>query len=772
MLDSLCQSLLWAQTQTTLSDGVFKVLYFIGVVLLVIVLPLVLGSMIARALRMRGYEWRLGLIFFTLAVSSWIVFRAYDFEKGKFRIPLGVDLKGGVILIYEIETGGGTLGSQAAEQAGEINMGDLMQALTNRINPSGTKEIVIRPYGDRQVEIIIPEVDAEEVRNIKQQISTAGSLEFRIVANTRDHRDIIALAEEQAQDPDAARRVANRVMRGNEPVAFWAEAAKEKLRAGELAGNILRNSATGEMVDLQSLGPIRDAQQSLDDYLAENGLENVDVLVATDDGCDVTGDNLGMVSASVDEYLAPCVNFRLRGVGVSKFQLLTSSNLPDTDSTPPFYRHLGIILDERLISFPRLITTISDSGRITGNFSQEEVDFLVGILRAGKLPASLQKVPISENQIGSMLGDDTIQKGKTSIAISLVAVLIFTAVYYRFCGLVACGALLANLLFIFATMILLNAPLTLPGLAGLVLTVGMSIDANVLIFERMREELQHGAALRMAIRNGFDKATTTIVDSNLTTLISAVVLYWIGTDQIRGFAVTLILGILMSMFTAVFCARVVFDIAERRRWITQLRMMQFLGSTNVDFIGKRNLCIAGSVVLILIGLAGVVMRGKSIFDIDFTGGVSVTMVLRDSMPPDEVRGRLDSHFRGTSPPIKCSVNTVSVEGRPSNSVYKVDANLDSTAALEAAIETVFRSADGQNLLLTYEMAFADVKAVALAPSGIGPGSPSSATGKSIAPSPAPAAPDQPAPDQPAPDQPAPDQPAPDQPAPDQPAPDQ
>ena len=199
----------------------------------------------------------------------------------------------------------------------------------------------------------------------------------------------------------------------------------------------------------------------------------------------------------------------MQGEGVGKFQLLTSSNLPDMDSTPPFYRHLGIILDERLISFPRLITTISDSGRITGNFTQDEVNFLVGILRAGKLPATLTKEPISENQIGSMLGDDTIQKGKTGRRrvvdrrVRVHGVLLSLLPDWS----PAC-CLLANLLFVFAVMILLNAPLTMPGLAGLALTVGMAVDANVLIFERIREEMDRGAGVRMAIRNGFDRATS------------------------------------------------------------------------------------------------------------------------------------------------------------------------------------------------------------------------------------------------------------------------
>lgn len=264
----------------------------------------------------------------------------------------------------------------------------------------------------------------------------------------------------------------------------------------------------------------------------------------------------------------------------------------------------------------------------------------MGILRAGRLPTTLQKDPISENQIGSMLGADTINKGAWSIALSISCVLVFILIYYRFAGMVACAALLANLLLILALMITINAALTLPGIAGLVLTVGMSVDANVLIFERIREELKRGATLRMAIRNGFSKATTTIVDANLTTLITAVVLYVIGTDQIKGFAVTLILGILMSMFTAIFCSRVVFDIAERLKWLKQLRMMQLLGATQFDFVSMRRIAAVISTVLIGIGLIAVAVRGQGIFDIDFTGGTSVHVLLNESMPVDEVRSRL------------------------------------------------------------------------------------------------------------------------------------
>jgi SecD/SecF fusion protein len=689
-----------------------KALLFLGALLGVIVLPFVLGSVIAKSVKMRDYGWKIGLTLCTLACALFILSRSFDWETKKFKIPLGVDLKGGVILIYEVENTAVMSEKGAQDSEDSINMGDLVQALTNRINPSGTKEIVIRPYGDRQVEIIIPEVDPIEVERIKRLIDTAGALEFRIVANQRDHQYLLAAAE--AQSEDQARKLSRRVLVDGKPAGFWARAAKEKLSMAEVSDNILRNARTGAMIDIRQLPPMRDGEQLLQDFLEANELDDMDVLVATDDGVNVSGDNLGTVSAGNDELLNPCVRFRMKGEGVQKFRYLTSENLPSTDSTPAFYRHLGIILDERLLTFPRILTTISDNGQITGNFTQEEVDFLVGILRSGRLPATLQKVPISENQIGSMLGDDTIIKGKRAIGISLVAVLFFVLVYYRFSGFVACLALLTNLLLILALMVMLNAPLTLPGLAGLVLTVGMSVDANVLIFERIREELARGAALRMAIRNGFSKATTTIVDANLTTLITAIVLYAIGTDQIRGFAVTLILGILMSMYTAIFCSRIIFDIAERRRWIKELKMMAIVGATHFDFLGKRTIALVTSSLLIIVGLIAVAQRGQDIFDIDFTGGTSVTMVLKESMGADEVRSRISDKFSAMEPTPQFSVNTVSVEDRADSSVFKIDADVENVDDLESYIADAFKGPSGDSLLLAYSMDFADVRQVQVA----------------------------------------------------------
>lgn len=704
-----------AQEQSTFVDQTLKVAYILGILALVLVVPFLLGRALARLVRMPDYGFRFGLIFTSLALALLVLLRGWDWDKNQFDIPLGVDLKGGVILVYEVEP---------AEQNERVNMGDLINALTNRINPSGTKEIVIRQYGERQVEIIIPEVETEEVEEIKRRVRTAGQLEFRIVANQRDHERIIAAAEAQAEVDDPS-RFQRTVTVDGEDVGFWAEAAKEKLKPVEVSDTIMRDAKTGRIVTLDDIGPIESEDQSLEEFLQANlessGIENLDILVATDDGCNVTGDHLGVVSVGTDQLLNPAVNFRLRGQGARLFGLLTSQNRPDEDTQPPFYRHLGIILDQRLISFPRIQSTIRERGQITGEFSQEEVEFLVGILRAGRLPATLQKEPISENQIGSMLGDDTIRKGKVSIAVSLVAVLVFVAVYYRFAGLVACTALLLNLVLILAMMMVLNAPLTLPGLAGLVLTIGMSVDANVLIFERIREELSRGAALRMAIQNGFSRATTTIVDANVTTLITAIVLYAIGTDQIRGFAVTLILGILMSMYTAIYCSRAVFDVVERRRWIAKLKMLRLLGATKLDFIGKRRIALITSCLIIVLGLVAVGARGKRIFDIDFNGGLSVTMVLKESMAPSDVRSQINRYFEGFDPVVQCTVNTVDVEGREPNTVYKIDAGLpeQNVNVLENAIEETFRDSRGQSLLQSYAMEFGQLREEEVAATEIG-----------------------------------------------------
>ncbi|MFM8703793.1 MAG: MMPL family transporter, partial [Planctomycetia bacterium] len=283
--------------------------------------------------------------------------------------------------------------------------------------------------------------------------------------------------------------------------------------------------------------------------------------------------------------------------------------------------------------------------------------------------------------------------------LATIVVLTFMLAYYRFSGLVADLAVLLNIVLVVALMISIKAAFTLAGLAGLVLSVGMAVDANVLIYERMREEIDRGASVRMAIRNGFARAFSTIVDSNLTTLITGVVLFAIGTDQLKGFAVTLILGLTLNLFTAVFCSRVVFDLAERNRWITKLSMARIFGQPSFQFVRWVRPAVIGSLAFILLGLAAAADRGQGLFDIDFTGGTSVQVGFKpdNGMEIAEVR-------QAVSVLPDAAVSAVSVgESEERNLRYKIDTSLRDADEVERTLQKVF-----PDRLATYEMTFRDV----------------------------------------------------------------
>ncbi|GIW93794.1 MAG: protein-export membrane protein SecD [Pirellulaceae bacterium] len=712
---------LWGQ-----SDVWHNVAYLAGVIALFLV-PYLVSRPLARRLRVPEYRTRLGIVLFSLLAGVAVVAVA--------RYPrFGVDLRGGVILVYKVDvesTAAGQTGGSTEDQSAEdgqtgdsepqraavvdFQMGDLVEALKRRLNPDGLKEIVIRPYGVQQVEIIVPQAEGAEIEAVKRSIATAGVLLFRIVANTKDHMEIIREAERQLDDP-----VLKMLREVRDPdgriVARWVPVARaQEVIEGihplkeNVAGDIIRDGRTGQRI----VNIPREAFNSetrpvaFEKWLASQGIETVEVLMVEPEHemYDVRGDFLGMVRADFDENLRPCVRFSMKGIGAARMAALTSRYRPDKD--PEFYRRLGIILDNQLLSAPRIMSTIAESGQITGRFTQQEVDELVRILRAGKLPAVLHKEPISENQIGPMLGLQTIRQGSIAIAISLLAVLFFMLVYYRWAGGVACLALLLNLLLTYSLLIVLSASLTLPGLAGLVLTVGMSVDANVLIFERIREELKKGAALRMAIRNGFDRALNTIVDANVTTLITGIVLYVIGTDQVRGFAVTLNLGILMCLYTGVYCSRLAFEIGERNRWITKLRMLDWVGTPSFDFMGKARPAIIGSLVLIVAGIAAVVERNQRLLDKDIAGGVSVVMALREPMSDADVRRRLDEAVREARSQglrLEYTLNHMTVEGRDPGTIWKVDSSFSDVDQLKDLLARKFD-------LVKYSMTFDPVALV-------------------------------------------------------------
>lgn len=671
------------------------------------------GVLLGKWLRLKEMGWRFGLILGScLAAAAIILF-------GEFK--LGVDLQGGVILVYEVdEEQTARLTPPGEENA--WNIGAVVEVLKRRLNPDGLKEIIIRPFGAKQIEIVVPEVDEAEIDELKKKITTGGALQFMIVADENETSDrlVIDRAKEQASSKSAPVKTDERVRDkdGETIIGYWKGVARETenndlspFRDEYVYAARLRDRATGDLIELtanERAMSESNPKDGLPRVLAARGIKSIEVLLRYDQAYDLRGEDLGPASEGRDEHLRPSINFQMKGGGISKMGQLTSKFLK---------RRLAIVFDNQLLSAPTIQSQITERGQITGDFPPEEIRFMVEILRSGSMPVVLYKEPISENRIGSILGLDTIIKGGRSIAISLIVVLLFTLVYYRFAGMIACLALILNITLTVAIMVMLQAPFTLPGLAGIVLTVGMSVDSNVLIFERIREELEKGSALRMALRNGFDRAMTTIIDSNLTTLLTALVLYAIGTDQVRGFGITLTLGILTSMFTAIFCARTIFEAGERLKTLKSLSMMKILGRTNVDWCKWFPVATVGSAVLITVGLVATVARGVGLFDIDLAGGTSATMILKEKMTDADVRAKLEHKFAGLADPgtsgrVDFTVYEISFAGEEEGTVYKVDSNIPTVEKLQKAIQEAFRKDDGSEGLRTYKLDVNNVKTIA------------------------------------------------------------
>jgi SecD/SecF fusion protein len=296
-------------------------------------------------------------------------------------------------------------------------------------------------------------------------------------------------------------------------------------------------------------------------------------------------------------------------------------------------RPLCILLDGVAISAPNINSRIFAHGIIQGSFTQTVVFDMVNKLNAGSLPARLIEQPISIKTIGPSIGADNRDKGLKSGFIGLMGVMLCIAIYYTLGGAIADVALLMNLLFTLAIMALLRATFTMPGIAGAILTIGMSVDANVLIFERIREEQQRGASLRTAIKNGYEKAFSAIFDSNITTIITAAILYWVGSEDIKGFALVMMIGLISNLFTALVVTRVIFDWLLAKRIIkNHLVMLHLIRVPHINWMGMRPIFFTLPAILTIGGIVVFLTRDdtrSNKYDIEFTGGTSIQINLKD-----------------------------------------------------------------------------------------------------------------------------------------------
>jgi len=334
-------------------------------------------------------------------------------------------------------------------------------------------------------------------------------------------------------------------------------------------------------------------------------------------------------------------------------------------------RPLCILLDGVAISAPNIQSRIFSHGIITGAFTQTEVVDMVNKLNAGSLPARLIEQPISVKTIGPSIGADNRDRGLRSGFIGLMGVILCMAIYYTLGGVIADAALLMNLLFTLAIMALLRATFTMPGIAGAILTIGMSVDANVLIFERIREEQMKGSSLRVAIKNGYAKAFSAIFDSNITTIITAAILYWVGSEDIKGFALVMILGLVSNLFTALTVTRVIFDFLLNKRIIKDhLVMLHLIRKPNINWMGLRPIFFTLSAILTIGGVVVFLTRDdtkNNKYDIEFTGGTSVQINLKNAAKLDrqEVEDRIHKigTERGDSALAAATVYSIGTSGK-------------------------------------------------------------------------------------------------------------
>jgi preprotein translocase subunit SecD len=499
-------------------------------------------------------------------------------------IKLGLDLQGGMHLVLEVDDPDGTMSAET--RAGHIESSE--RILRQRINEFGVEEPLIQRIGTERIVIELPGVDDEG--RAKELIQQSAFLEFKLVLPVSDLEGALARLDRQvvgalgvdalremgrdAEGPAENEDLSNIIFGGEATATTQGDSASADsavaesgedgpnfrpftalLSSGDLFGTYLvatEDVETAEVfMDLDEFQRAlpRDVSLAFDQDLIPFGGRTYRRLYVLTETAFITGDLLDEAVAQRDpQFNQAQVNFQWNRAGGRRFGNFTAQHVGD---------YIAILLDGQVMSAPEVRDRIGASGVIEmGNSDIAEAADLALVLRAGALTAPLRIE--EERTVGPSLGQDSVDQGEMAGIVGMILVFVIMVSYYRMAGLLSVFALMVYVLLVVGGLAAIGATLTLPGLAGLVLTVGMAVDANVLIFERIREELIHGRATRTAVDEGFGHALSAIVDANLTTLITALILFNFGTGPVRGFAVTLSIGIVASFFSALYVTRTFF----------------------------------------------------------------------------------------------------------------------------------------------------------------------------------------------------------------------
>ncbi|HEY1786930.1 MAG TPA: protein translocase subunit SecD [Verrucomicrobiae bacterium] len=495
------------------------------------------------------------------------------------KIKLGLDLQGGTSYLVQMQTNSITPNTNGVDRSTEISgaLAQAVEVLRKRVDALGVAEPVIQPVGEDQILIQLPGLAESVKEEARKDISKAAYLEFRMV-----HDDSRAILE------------------NHEPVPPGYEILKAPLEPSQTVPE----------------------QYVVSKYPVHN----------------LAGDFVTKAWVSYGNLGEPQINFSLTSLGATEFAAATTEYAPDPQSGQ---KHLmAIVLDGELSSSPPYIAgpIVDGECQITGHFSEEVAQNLASILENPlRLPLNI----ISSSDVAPTLGADSIHSGMWASIWAVVGVGAFMLFYYRFAGLTANIALVTNIIILMGVMCSIGTTLTLPGIAGIVLTIGMAVDANVLIYERLREELEKGKSLRGAVAAGYGRAFATIFDSHVTTLISSIILIFFGTGEIKGFGVTLTIGVAASLFTALVVTRIIFNFLLDRNWLTSLTMHHIIRTVNINFMKVAwPLFVATWVFAIAAVLVGGATRGHKLFGVDFLGGDATTFNFSQQVDQDKIRSTL------------------------------------------------------------------------------------------------------------------------------------
>ncbi|MFP6581347.1 MAG: protein translocase subunit SecD [Candidatus Hydrogenedentota bacterium] len=535
---------------------------------------------------------------------KWKIQRWSEFDN-KQSITLGIDLQGGIHMVVGFDE----LNEEAIERGlTDSDVQDIFLAtIRNRIEQFDAQEPTIQALGPKQVEIQLP--GQSDIKRAKELIFGAARLEFHIGVGPDESTQILVNIDRHFEN-ELIPFLQNRTY--NNPYYSVSQDDIDRVRELiEQAADVPGLIPGGRIIEFSPPPPDYDKEANYSIYVLESEIG-------------MTGEGIKSSVARPDPESPGrwMILFEFNAESAPIFRQLTADNVG---------RSLAIVLDGNVMSAPNINEAIGASGSISGTFTGDEAKDLAISLNSGSMPVTPRED--YAGIVGPTIGGESARQGVTSSVIGLALVIVFMVIYYHIAGLVAVASLLINATIILGAFAYFNTTLTLPGIAGLILTIGMAVDANVLIFERIREELQQGKSLVASIEGGYARASSAIWDANVTTLIAAMVLTQFGTGPVQGFAVALSIGVCSSVFAALVVTRAFIEFIAEKKLVSNFTMLSILKSEpRFEILGRRRIAAMVSIAVILVGVVIFASRGKDNFGVDFTNGTSIRVSIKSDEP--------------------------------------------------------------------------------------------------------------------------------------------